>query len=248
MSAQKKVIFGKPIHIVTQATYEALNMPSTPHKKHITILATEYVHKKCGVPDYCNFGNKSIAQICNKVCQHLPDQTAEAQFKKFLQDNLPASMLAGALQLSNKAQEARVLNAVNHSTEVQTAAAATIRVSLSPTTTSGSAAKKRKIISEEEKVTWKEGKDYKAQAAKQKNKAGLLIVIRHAMTEVAAQVEDGKKLVDPIKTWIYKAGKAVKCVDDCYDGKDDAFLKAHPKFTIGRNWQCPNNNDHKAFD
>ena len=78
------------------------------------------------------------------------------------------------------------------------------------------------------------------------DKVGLLVAA--AAKEVDKQVIEGKLLVDPLKSWAYRAGKIAQCIFECYDGNVAQFMSQMTAFQV-RKWKCCNGLKHKAcFD
>ena len=78
------------------------------------------------------------------------------------------------------------------------------------------------------------------------NKSLQVKLCKQCVGEVRAQVIQGKILQDPVKSFAYKAGRVVDCLEKCYDGSVQAFLEANKTFTVSRFNQCCNGNKHSA--
>jgi hypothetical protein len=109
----------EPIHITTLDAFEALNIPSKKYSKSIVALAEWYMYEKLDIPNDGQFGRLTFYQIHEKACAFVPDLSCEQEYHKVLQHHIPAAILPSVLDLINKSQQARVMEAVQHLLEVQ---------------------------------------------------------------------------------------------------------------------------------
>jgi hypothetical protein len=155
------------------------------------------------------------------------------------------------------------MEAVQHSLEVQQVrlpAAATPPIpSISTNTTaivapvatpsppSTEPASKRRKYNLDELVNC--SKDYQKEASKRDiSKSELLDLLDAAVAEVLEQKLQGKVLNDPLKTWAYKAGKVVHCLQTCHQNDKESFLQANKTFTVSR-FRCLHGAKHSfCFD
>ena len=70
-----------------------------------------------------------------------------------------------------------------------------------------------------------------------------------AVADVQAQVRDGKELIDPLKSWSYRAGKVAQCIADCFGNDIDAFLAENQQGPLSKFKTCSKGVTHVAtFD
>jgi len=56
-------------------------------------------------------------------------------------------------------------------------------------------------------------------------------------------------LGDPLKTWLYRIGKVVDCVQGCHGGSVEAFLESNTTVPLSKFKTCKSGKEHKAcFD
>ena len=240
----------QPIHIKTLDTFAALNIPSKRYIKPLVELADWYVFDKLNVPNDGTFGRLTFLQIHERACAFVPDLASDEKLHKLLEQYLPAVALPTALSLINKSAQNQVIQAVKHNTEIQQAAVATaiLPAAATPSPSSSEQNKCRKYNPEEIVQC---SKDYQKEANKlsvSKSKAQLLDLLQKAVQEILEQKQHGKVLQDPLKTWAYKAGKVVKCLQACHSNNKESFLQANSSFTVSR-FKCSHGEAHSfSFD
>jgi len=70
-----------------------------------------------------------------------------------------------------------------------------------------------------------------------------------AVGDVKEQVQRNKILVDPLKSFIYRAGRVISCVDGCHGGDISAFVSANSGIALSKFKTCHFGIEHKAcFD
>ena len=73
-------------------------------------------------------------------------------------------------------------------------------------------------------------------------------LILSAEIEIKKQVSQGKALVDPLKSWAYRAGRVAECVRQCHGGNVARFAKETTNFRFGK-WGCAYKKKHSpCFD
>jgi hypothetical protein len=90
--------------------------------------------------------------------------------------------------------------------------------------------------------------NFRDDSNKAQSKGDKVILLVAAAKEVEKQVREGKLLVEPLKSWAYRAGKIAQCVFECHDGNVAQFVNETPGFRVGK-WKCCKAVKHKAcFD
>ena len=199
----------QPIHIKMLDTFAALNIPSKQYIKPLVQLVDWYIFEKLNVPNDGKFGRLSFLQIHERACAFIPDMTADQELQKLLEQHLPVATLPTVLSLIQKSAQNQVIQAIQHNAEIQQVAA-TI-----PSPSSSEQNKHHKYNPED---VIQCTKNYQQEASKLgRSKPQLLNLLEEAIQEVLEQKQQGKVLLDPLKTWAYKVGKVVKCLEECHN-------------------------------
>jgi hypothetical protein len=96
-------------------------------------------------------------------------------------------------------------------------------------------------------------RDYQADAKKvqgksESNRIEMCRICLAAVEEARQQVHEGKTLVNPMKSWLYRNGKVVDCIKSCHGGSIEAFLAIN-QVTFSKFTCCSKGVEHKAtFD
>jgi hypothetical protein len=92
-------------------------------------------------------------------------------------------------------------------------------------------------------------KDYQALLKKTTNKKQQVSLLIEADKAIHEKVVQGLKLADPLKSWIFKRGKIVACVEDCHGGSIDSFLDANKTVAMSRFTTCGKGVKHcRSYD
>jgi hypothetical protein len=244
----------KSIHITTHDAFVALNIPSKRFIRPVTELADWYVHSKLGVPKDVDINHFSISRIYRAACAFVPDLSSEQNYREVLEKHLPPSLLSGVLSDINKSLQNRIEEAMQRAYEVQALAGPMAALTILPAGAAGAsivatkpspkASKSARNYNGEDIIQC--SKDFKAEASKRNlPKADLLCLLEAAVAEILQQKNEGKILLDPLKTWAYRASKVIDCLQSCHHGNKDAFLMANSGFTVSR-FACSDGREHKG--
>lgn len=220
MSERHRVGQWEPIHIKTHDSFASLNMESMKFQKRLPDLSDWYVHEMLGIP---RDSRVSIAEVHRRVCMYTPNLTYEEEFRKELEKELAPAKVEYLLSLSNKATQERIKAALNplvmHPSAPNTIVAVANDSEQPP-------AKKRKP-NPNELVSC--NRDYQAEfkATARNKKDKQIEIFTTAVKDVQAQVKAGKILCDPLKTFVYRYGKVVDCIESCHKGNAAEFLAAN---------------------
>jgi len=229
-----------PIHIKTTDSFAALNMPSMRFIKPLVELADDFVFKDLKVPKDGRFGRKSIAQIHQLACAYVPDLSIEEELEAVLKKEVRPEVAAMLINMARKASEEKAKAAVFHALETAKVPPMTATTSTVGASTSN---KKRKV---QNAVTV--SRDYQNNYNATKDRKEKVALLVEAIGEIKKETAQGKILVDPLKTFAYRAAKIVDCVDCCHGGSVDAFVRANSGFTISR-FACSSGVKHQGtFD
>jgi len=255
------------IRIETHHQYDALNMASKPYARPLLQLADWYVHDLLGISREI-FPTMSIAQLWRKAVGHHPDLSCETDYIKDLRQHLPPPVAKRIIDNIRKSQEARLLTERARFEEVYLMAqpgppsslrrsvggtpATTITVTRdteSPITDSSPPAtnQRRRAVPPEEAIVGK--RDYQnlaGAAGKRQQRKELVDICCEAIADIVEQKQNGKLLVDPLKSWANRASRILQCIEQCHGGSKDAFLQENPKFTISKFTTCSNQVNHRA--
>ena len=93
--------------------------------------------------------------------------------------------------------------------------------------------KKRKALPDNENLITELSKEYQGLSSKCKDKTAKIELYLAAVAETQHLVKTKQmSLGDPLKSWIYKAGRIVDCVQNCHGGNIESFQTEHPKFQL----------------
>ena len=251
-----------PIHIETHASYAALNVPSKQFIKSAVDLADWYVFEKLKVPRQP--GCMGILEIYQLACEFVPDSTSEQALRKLLEENLPSGILQQALALFSKARDSTIMEAEQRtstilalsgkenewlkqaSTAAPTGIPTATTISLPEASGEREASNKRKYDPSEIVAC---SIDFQQAVKRARNeKKRQVELLQEALCEVRLRVREGKVLQDPIKSFVYKAGKVDDCVKKCHGGSNKAFLEANKTFTLSRFKCCYGKEHSTSFD
>jgi hypothetical protein len=73
-------------------------------------------------------------------------------------------------------------------------------------------------------------RNFRDDSNKAQSKGDKVILLVAAAKEVEKQVREGKLLVEPLKSWAYRAWKIAQCVFECHDGNVAQFVSETPGF------------------
>jgi hypothetical protein len=231
-----------PIFVKTLDNFAALNQVegNPSHRlnhKSLSELADWYVQVVLNL-DKENMTRFSISQIFNIACAYKPDLTIQQELEEGLKEKLGPEDLKWALDRMETSYTERLKAMMNHiNSTTQQAATPVVE---------------KPIKNPSEEPTGENivvlSKDYKQEVNKATSKADKVTLFVAGATEVEQQVREGKVLVDPLKSWAYRAGKVAECVAKCHGGDGSKFLDETVGFRIGK-WACYNGIKHKAcFD
>ena len=229
-SERHRVGRWEPIHINTHDSFSRLNMEfSMNFLKPLPELAHWYVHEKIGIPrDH----RVSIADVHRRICNYIPDSTPEEDFRKELEKAVSPSKLEYLLSLHDKASNERIKAAQNPVVMHPSAPNEFVAIA----NDSEPPTKKRKNPDHSVSCS----RDYQAECkATKKNQKGKQVeIFAAAVKEVQAQVKAGKILCDPLKTFVYRYGKVVDCIESCHKGNTAEFLAANSGVAFSKFSRC----------
>jgi hypothetical protein len=67
-----------------------------------------------------------------------------------------------------------------------------------------------------------------------------------AVKEAKQQINDGKVLIQPLKSWLYRAGKVVQCIETCYQGSVEEFVEANNRIALSKFTVCSSGIEHNS--
>jgi hypothetical protein len=236
----------EPIHMTALPSFASLLLESRKYQKPLPALARWFVDKMCDG----NTNDFSIARIHEKATGYKPALSLEETFKASLFEKLSPEQAEPLWLMYCEASASRVraaqcllpttggTNDYNTNNRVVEA--------VEPESNSS---KKRKLdtnIDNENAVSFV-ARNFRDEFIKTRDKGKKVQVYMDAVAEVQAQVRDGKELIDPVKSWSYRAGRVALCVAECYENKIDEFLSAHPGGLS--KFKCPKGCKHEpTFD
>jgi hypothetical protein len=235
----QKVGRYNPIYVKTVDSFAALSRSNgdLSHKlndKNLSELADWYVFFILRI-DPENFRNHafSIAQIFDCAMQYKPDLTVQQKYETILKEKLDEEDYAEVMSSIQETQDQRVMTLVNHLQSI------TSKPSIPEV------AKKNETAKSTKKNIVEFSRNFRVESNKAQSKADKVGLLVAAAKEVEKQVREGKLLVDPLKSWAYRAGKIAQCVFECHDGNVAQFVSQTPGFRLGK-WKCCNGVKHKA--
>jgi hypothetical protein len=81
-----------------------------------------------------------------------------------------------------------------------------------------------------------------------RNETDKAVKVKHvllAVKEIKAQLEEGRLLVKPLQSWMYKCIKIATCVYACHDGDAPKFVQNTPTLDFRGTRSCCNNINHR---
>jgi hypothetical protein len=211
-------------------------------------------------------------KIHERACKYVPNATCSEQLDETLQKYLPEFAYRQVTKVIQKVIQSSTVQAVQHALEIQQAANGSTLPNI------GGGGGSVSIVSPAggEKQTMGEGVDDEIASKKQKynpeeivtcskdyqkliqklpvvhSKQLQIALIQEACEEIVQQMRSGKILIDPLKSWIYKAGKISECIKHCHHGSIDSFIQNNGGNNGGlaiSRFRCNNNIKHQAvFD
>jgi hypothetical protein len=242
----------EPIHMTALPSFASLLLESRRHQRPLPALAHWYVDKMCGGPG--NTEQFSVARIHEKATGYQPSFSVEEELKTRLFEKLSAVEAEQIWQMVVKHTESRVravqclLPATKGATNDDTINNKRIIDSgecevVEPPNNNN----KRRKLDADETVVCFVARDFRDEFGKTHDKSKKVQIYIDAVAEVQDQVRHGKALIDPLKSWSYRAGRVAACVAECYERNIDDFLAAHPSGLS--KFKCPNERKHEpTFD
>ena len=233
-----------PIYVKTLDNFAALNQVdgNPSHRlnvKSLSLLADWYV-SDCLQIDIANFRRFSIAQIFNFACAYKPDLTIQQELEDGLKEKLRPEDYDWAIERIEKCFNERTKGLMNH---VQTSTTQTTSELVA-----GAEEKKKPSEQPATKNIVVLSKNYSQEVSAATSKFDKISLLVAGAAEVGQRVREGKVLIDPLKSWAYRAGKLAECVVKCHGSDVGKFLDETPKFRLGQ-WACCKGKKHKAcFD
>ena len=236
----------EPIHMTALPTFASLLLESRKHQKPLPALAQWFVDKICDG----NTTEFSISRIHEKATGYKPALSLEEELKTKLFKRLSTVEAEQIWQMHLTVSASRVravqfLLPTKGSTDDNTM---NKRVSEAAAVQAqhNSSNKKHKPDTNENAVFFG-ARDFRDEFGKAQEKSKKVQVYIDAVADVQAQIRDGKELLDPVKSWSYRARRVALCVAECYDNKIDEFLSAHPGGLS--KFKCPKGHKHEpTFD
>jgi hypothetical protein len=209
------------IQVNTLSAAASLNLPSKEWLKPLVELANRYIVEQLKV----KFSKDvSIIQICERAAEFKPPPTVEEEFEKLLRSVIPEALLPLVMSLLAKIKEnyaAKFSNANQVDLCVHVDARDNKRrrqTDKEPPSTEATCKEKAKSITC--------SRDYQTEVRDgTKSKAEKLDLILAAVDEVRAQIAPNRSLDDPLRSWVYRAGKVAQCLESCFGGNKEEFLK-----------------------
>jgi hypothetical protein len=260
------------ILIQTHDTFAALNLDSQKFIRPAKELADWYVFEKLQIPRGSQFRLLSVLKIHERACKYVPNATSSEQLDETLRKYLPESAYRQVTEDIQKVIQSSTVQAVQHALEIQQAAngssdpnigggggsvsivspAGGEKQANSEEVIDENASKKRKYNAEEIVTCSKEYQKLIQKPPVVHSKRSQIALIQEAREEITEQMRSGKILIDPLKSWIYKAGKILECIKHCHNGSIDDFIQNHGGENGGlaiSRFRCNNNIKHQAvFD
>jgi hypothetical protein len=85
------------------------------------------------------------------------------------------------------------------------------------------------------------------QGKNKENKLSVCQIFVEAVKEAKQQLlNDGKVLVQPLKSWLYRAGKVVQCIETCHQGSIEEFVEANTGIALSKFTVCSCGIEHNA--
>ena len=243
-SVHQRVGRYDPIYVKTLDNFSALNQVegNPSHRlnvKTLSSLADWYV-ASCLRIDIANFRRFSISQIFNIACAYKPDLTIQQEFEEGLKERLRPEDHDWAIERMECCFNERTKGLINH-----------IQSTTAQTTSEVGGGLQEKKKPSERSVTKNDvvlTKNYIQEVTVATSKIDKVTLLVAGAAEVRKRVQEGKILVDPLRSWAYRAGKVAECVEKCHGGDVGNFLHETPKFRVGK-WACCKAVQHKAcFD
>jgi hypothetical protein len=223
----------EPIHIKTLESYSAINIESSQYSKPLPELASWYVFDVLRVPRHLQ--HVTFMQIHRTACAYVPDLSHEQKMKQKLAEKFSGEELDELLRLYNTSTDERVRAAMNPRATMESnenASNTTLSTS-SPTAVTtfdiDAPPSKKHKPNLEDCVSCE--RDYQGEARKARAKEAKVKVCMDCVEDVKAQISQGKMLVDPLRTFTYRASKVSQCVQNCHGNDTKSFIAANPKFT-----------------
>jgi len=216
--------------------FEAVNRFGTVHNKPLIELATWYV------ADIVKGTKFSFRDLHNWLDVQKPIANQLDEIRNLVGDRLFASIKPMIMGWgARKEQEMATAMIAMHQKQHEKHGAPSWDSSGHKATTNASpfsntATTERRVITLSE--------DFQQMVKKTGNKREKCELIIRAGNEIVAQKREGKTLPDDLKNWIYKAGRCIECINNCYCGSVDDFVRGESKFTPSRFVKCSKGEKH----
>jgi hypothetical protein len=238
----------EPIHMKAMDSFASILLESRKYQKPLPALAKLFVDRVCEG----NTMKLSIPRIHEKATGYKPDLSLEEEIKVKLFKDLPPEKAEHLWQLHCRASADRVravqctLPTGTNDDDDNNANKRAIETTGIPESNS---TKKRKLDGDQNNVVRFVARDYLVEFNKARTQKEKVEVYVDAVAEVQAQVRDGKGLIDPVKSWSYRAGKVAQCIADCFGNDIDAFLAENHQGPLSKFKTCSKGASHVAtFD
>jgi hypothetical protein len=230
-------------------TFAFLLLESQKHQKPLPALAHWFVNKICD-GDTTEF---SISRIHEKATGYKPALSLEEELKTKLFEKLSPVEAEKFWQMhlaisASRVHAAQCLLPSNSSTDDNTMVnKRVIEAAAGDAQHNSNKKHKRDTNKNQENAVYFRARDFRDEFGKAQEKSKKVQVYIDAVAEVQAQIRDGKELIDPLKSWSYRAGRVALCVAECFENEIDDFLLAH----LGglSKFKCPKGCKHEpTFD
>jgi hypothetical protein len=238
------------IHISTLESFSTLNIESSKYTKPLPELASWFVYDILGISK----SNKhvSFAQIHRTACAYTPDLTHEQKMKAILESKLSPQELAEVLALYKQGTNERIRAAMNPSSVAtvsdstpSTEAPQNESQSVEPFIIDAPSKKRKQNV--DDRVSCE--RDFQLECKKAREKPAKVKVCIDCDEQVRLQITQGKVLVDPLRTFAYRAAKVAQCVKECHGSSIESFLESNPSFTPSNFGTCSKDVKHAGcFD
>ena len=226
-----KVGHWRPIHISNLDAHESLNETSRAHLRPVVEVATDFVEKSLKVHPG---STASISEIHRKAFAAVQGLTCREQLEKALDDVCQGDKAKHAIILALIDREkSQVIN--------------NLRAVEAATSSHNQSGNKRQRSQEQEEsdqgaadIPMHDGqivlsKDFQKDIGRHATTPAMRVALAmELLCEVETQLSENKTFGPntKLKRYVYRAGKTVACVRQCFDGDIDAFLVAHGTWSI----------------
>ena len=189
--------------------------------------------------------NLTVNSFYNTVYRHVPDFTIQEKLDELLRQKFPdPSQLSAVKLLIQQDKEETFRSMPNQPTESTTTPRS------SPQSDNRRAKRKDPVpVSPEEKFAL--SRDYQTEARGEKDNFKKCRIMVDAVAEAREQMASGKKFSkndQSIKSFIYRAGASIDCLENCYAGDTQRFLEGEPNACTARFKTCQKNSVTHRFN